>query len=78
MASEVNQATERLRPLKRIRQGVYRSKCGKWTFKRHYGDPRPQRWMAYIGNAVDPANEGDAVTSLWEVVAWAEKRKALQ
>lgn len=43
---------------------------------RHWSDPQPQRWFAYLEDDDYPANEGSGITSLAGVVAWAERQDA--
>lgn len=53
-------------------EGVWRSRDGRWTFLRHWSDPHPQRWFAYIDGDDQPANDGMGHVSLRAVAAWAE------
>lgn len=62
----------RIRPLRRVNPGAWRSRDGRWTFLRHMGDPAPQRWYAYLGDDEWPHNEGMGHVSLREVAEWAE------
>lgn len=60
-----------IRPLVRRADGVWKSRDGRWTFRRHYGDPHPQRWFAYLDNDEAPANDGEGHTTLRDAADWA-------
>lgn len=62
-----------IRPLRRVNAGAWRSRDGRWTFLRHWSDPHPQRWFAYLGDDDYPANDGSGHVSLRAVAAWAEE-----
>lgn len=66
-----------MRPLRRGKEpGVWHSRDGVWTFLRHWGDPAPQRWFAYVNDGDEqgdwPSNDGIGHTTLREVVEWAD------
>ncbi len=58
-------------PLRRIEPGVWASADGRWRFCRHFEDPAPQRWLAYLDDASHPTNDGEGHTTLRDVAAWA-------
>lgn len=60
-----------MRPLRRKGPGHWESRDGRWTFLRHWSDPQPQRWFAYLDDDDFPANEGKGHSTLTEVVEWA-------
>lgn len=63
-----------LRPLRRCRAaGVWESRDGRWVFRRHWSDPSPQRWYAYLDDDEWPANDGAGHVTLRDVVDWAER-----
>lgn len=62
----------RIRPLRRVGPGVWKSRDKKWTFIRHRTDPKPQRWFAYGGTDREPFNAGYGHSSLAEVAQWTE------
>lgn len=62
-------------PLRRLSNGVWRSRDGRWTFLRHQSDPRPQRWLAYEGDNDLPANEGMGHVSLHDAAEWAMNQR---
>lgn len=64
--------TSSIRPLVRGTAGVWKSRDGRWTFLRHFGDPHPQRWFAYLDDLEHPTNVGEGHTRLTDVVEWAE------
>jgi hypothetical protein len=66
----------KIRPLRRSNAGKWFSRDGRWTFMRHWTDPHPQRWFAYLDGDAEPDNEGAGHTTLAEVAQWAESRKA--
>lgn len=64
-----------VRPLRRGGEpGVWKSRDGRWTFLRHWGDPQPQRWFAYLDDDEYPANDGQGHIRLSEVADWAERQ----
>jgi hypothetical protein len=67
-----NSEHPQIRPLRRVRPGVWRSRDERWTFLRHQSDPHPQRWYAYEGDDDYPANDGSGHTTLRAVVRWVE------
>lgn len=64
-----------MRPLRCDGAGVWRSRDGRWTFLRHFGDPHPQRWFAYLGDDEQPLNPGEGHTRLSDAVDWATTRQ---
>lgn len=40
---------------------------------RHFSDPHPQRWYAYLDDDTEPMNDGSGNVRLSEAVAWAER-----
>ena len=64
----------KIRPLKRVQDGVWRSRDGMWTFLRHNGDPHPQRWFAYHGEHLEPDNDGEGHVTLRDAADWVEDR----
>jgi hypothetical protein len=69
---EHGQEPEQIRPLRRVNEGCWRSRDGRWTFMRHWSDPQPGRWFAFFGDRREPANEGEGHTRLQDVADWAE------
>lgn len=65
----------KIRPLRRIAWGVWRSRDGKWTFLRHNGDPHPQRWFAYYGDHEEPDNDGEGHVTLRDAADWVEEKR---
>lgn len=63
---------DRIRPLRRVGRGVWRSRDENWTFMRHESDPSPKRWFVYEGDDRDPANEGSGIITLADAVRWVE------
>jgi hypothetical protein len=77
-----------IRPLHRVGPGHWESRDGRWTFLRHWSDPRPHRWFAYLvddstsppdlthfergDHADQPQNDGLGHVTLAEVADWAE------
>ena len=61
-----------IRPLVRVRAGIWKSRDKRWTFMRHWTDPHPQRWFAYIDGDKEPENTGLGHSTLAEVAQWAE------
>jgi hypothetical protein len=69
-----------LRPLKKVRRSGYKSADGRWFFCRLLGDPFNEDpcWYAYLGDDELPANDGSGITTLRELVVWAERFDAVR
>lgn len=65
-----------IRPLRRVRHGVWRSRDERWTFCRHEGDNCLNRWMAYLDGEPEPVNIGYEPDRLNDLVEWAERQCA--
>lgn len=65
---------DNVRPLRRVRAGVWKSRDGEWLFMRHESDPHPRRWFVYGPGETGewPINEGHGHTTLWQVVRFIE------
>jgi hypothetical protein len=72
MADEEFQIT----PLRRVCAGHWQSRDKRWTFLRHWSDPHPQRWYAYLGDDVYPLNDGLGHVKLGQVARFAEDQVA--
>lgn len=66
-------ADMKIRPLRRVDIGVWRSRDRRWAFHRHESDPHPRRWYAYLDDCDDPQNDGMGHVTLRQVADWAER-----
>lgn len=63
-----------IRPLRRVAEGRWQSRDGRWTFMRHWSDPHPQRWFTYQDADEEPADLG-AHIRLRDAAAWAASQR---
>lgn len=65
----------KIRPLRRVNAGAWRSRDKRWTLLRHQGDPHPQRWYAYLDDDRD-SFYFEGARSQRELVRWLERDAA--
>lgn len=67
-----------IRPLRRVGDGVWRSRNERWTFLRHNSDPHPQRWFAYLDEDPEPCMEATLSLreAVWEVERFGDAQEA--